>query len=43
METKEKLEEGLSQFYGTENYYKHLSGKLYTDGVQYLAKNAECY
>lgn len=39
----EKLEEGLKQFYGTEHYYKHLSGFVYTDGVKYLAENAKCY
>lgn len=33
----------LSQFYGTENYYRHISGKLYTDGVQYFARNAGAY
>ena len=33
----------LSQFYGTENYYRHISGKVYTDGVQYFARNAGAY
>ena len=43
MRTKGELKNNLDQFFGTESYYKHLSGMLYTDGVQYLAKNAECY
>lgn len=42
MEKKEILE-GLNQFYGTAQYYRHLSGFVYTDGVQYLAENARCY
>lgn len=33
----------LSQFYGTENYYRHISGKVYTDGVQYFASQAGAY
>ncbi len=32
----------LDQFTGTENYYRHL-GIQYTDGVQFLADNADCY
>ena len=33
----------LRQFYGTEHYYRHLFGLVYTDGVKYLADNANCY
>jgi Family of unknown function (DUF6876) len=34
----------LEQFHGTENYYKHQFGLIhYTDGIKYLAENAECY
>ena len=33
----------LEQFTGTENYYKHWVGILYTDGVKYLAEEAEAY
>jgi len=33
----------LSHFTGTENYYRHSVGILYTDGVQYLAKEAGAY
>ncbi len=29
----------LSQFIGTENYYKGWLGVLYTDGVQYISLN----
>ncbi|MFM6209871.1 DUF6876 family protein, partial [Planktothrix sp.] len=27
----------LSQFTGTETWYRHFTGLLYTDGIQYLA------
>jgi hypothetical protein len=37
------LAEELSNFIGSENYYKHLGGLHYTDGVKYLAENAEAY
>jgi hypothetical protein len=30
----------LAYFTGTESYYKHWLGILYTDGVKYLAENA---
>jgi hypothetical protein len=30
----------LEGFTGTERYYKHLLGILYTDGVKYLAQEA---
>jgi len=33
----------LRQFSGTEHWYKHLSGYLYTDGVQYVAQNGGAY
>ncbi|MCA2684625.1 MAG: hypothetical protein IM504_04025 [Microcystis sp. M038S2] len=29
----------LEQFTGTENYYKHSMGLLYTDGVHYLVQD----
>jgi len=45
MESTTKLD--LSQFYGTENYYRtnHLFAKdlVHTDGVQYFADTAGCY
>jgi len=33
----------LRQFTGTENYYRHLTGLLYTDGVQYLCEVGRAY
>ncbi|MEG4350250.1 hypothetical protein QUA74_10960 [Microcoleus sp. LAD1_D3] len=39
----ETLSQNLQHFCGTEEYYKHFLGIQYTDGVKYLAKNAECY
>ncbi len=33
----------LRQFSGTEYWYKHLSGYLYTDGVQYVAQEGGAY
>lgn len=33
----------LHQFTGTEHYYKHFTGLVYTDGVKFLADNAECH
>lgn len=43
MLTAEQLKTELSQFSGTENYYKHSLGFSYTDGINFLAENAECY
>lgn len=33
----------LQQFCGGGDYYKHLFGMLYTEGVQYLAEQAGAY
>ena len=33
-----KLNDQLHHFNGTEQYYRHLTGYLYTDGVQYIAE-----
>lgn len=33
----------LSQFTGTQTRYRHTTGLLYTDGIQYLAEKAEVY
>ncbi|MGV2831989.1 DUF6876 family protein [Myxosarcina sp. GI1(2024)] len=33
----------LDQFTGTTKYYKHWLGLLYTDGVQYVAKQGKAY
>ncbi len=39
------LTAALKQFTGTENWYRHplFSQFLYTDGVKFLAGEAECY
>ncbi|MBD2039219.1 DUF6876 family protein [Microcoleus sp. FACHB-672] len=39
----EKLEAALPQFNGTNTYFKHILGLSYTDGLKFLAENAECY
>jgi len=33
----------LDNFIGTENYYKHFTGLLYTDGIHYLATEGKCF
>ncbi|MFA5036659.1 MAG: DUF6876 family protein [Candidatus Izemoplasmatales bacterium] len=33
----------LDGFTGTEHYYNSFTGIKYTDGVKFLADNAECY
>jgi hypothetical protein len=33
----------LSHYNCTENYYKHNAGLVYTDGVQALCSNFQCY
>lgn len=40
-----ELTQGLGQFYGSEQYHRltMFPGLLATDGVAYLAKNAECF
>ncbi len=43
MISAQELQQSLKGFTGSENYYKHLLGIRYTDGVQYLAEQAECY
>ncbi|MEG4424883.1 hypothetical protein QUA98_11070 [Microcoleus sp. D3_18cC1] len=39
----ETLEKNLQHCSGSEQYYKHWLGLLYTDGVKYLAENAQAY
>ncbi len=36
-------ESGLGQFTGTTQWFRHLSGYLYTDGVQYVAEQGGAY
>jgi hypothetical protein len=33
----------LNQFYGSDNAYRHGPYICYTDGVKFLADNADCY
>lgn len=33
----------LKQFTGTEHYYKHPFGYVYTDGIFYLLETAKCF
>ena len=40
---KQELLSNLSQFIGTEKYYRITHRHLLTDGTKYLAENAECF
>jgi len=40
--TNKQALNNLAQFTGTENYHRHL-GFQYTDGIQFLAQNTDCY
>jgi hypothetical protein len=42
-QTPEELTQHLSQFTGTEHYYRYWLGLVLTDGVKYLADEAGCY
>ncbi|HUO08167.1 MAG TPA: hypothetical protein VM008_07705 [Phycisphaerae bacterium] len=41
--TPEQLRQNLQQFTGTENYYRHWYGLVYTDGIKYLIEHARCH
>lgn len=43
MMTREELQNGLLNFYGTESYTRYGLGMLLTDGVRWLCENAECF
>ena len=44
IKTKQFDKSELNQFYGTSAYYfMDYSRFVYTDGIKYLAENAECY
>lgn len=43
MMNAETLLQNLQHFCGSEQYYKHGLGLCYTDGIKYLAENAQCY
>lgn len=38
-----EFERGLDMFSGTEHWYKHPFGVLFTDGIKYLADEAKAY
>ena len=40
---QQKIQSGLAYFTGTQNWYKHWLGLLYTDGIKYLVEEAQCY
>jgi len=43
MKTAIEIQNNLPMFTGTEHYYRHPFGIIYTDGVLYLADSCECY
>lgn len=43
MNKKEALQEILAQSIGTQYYYKHSLGGVYTDGIQLIAATAGAY
>ncbi|MDM3846081.1 MAG: hypothetical protein PT116_13790 [Aphanizomenon gracile PMC638.10] len=43
MISAQELQQSLKHFTSTNNYYRHLLGIRYTDGVQYLTEEAQCY
>lgn len=44
MKTKNEIQAGLAQCYGSETFYRHgLSGLVYTEGIHFLAESADCY
>ena len=47
MLSPEELQAGLAQFTGTQTWYRYRFGQTvlayYTEGIQYLADNADCY
>jgi len=43
MNSTKNLQSELSQFIGTEKYYRITQRHLLTDGTKYLAERAECF
>jgi len=43
MNSTENLQSELSQFIGTEKYYRITQRHLLTDGTKYLAEQAKCF
>lgn len=37
------LKSDLSQFYGSENFYRHFTGLRFSDGVKYFAEKAQAF
>jgi len=40
---RKKLLETLPSFTGSENFYSHPSGLVFTDGIRFLAETAKCW
>ena len=43
MKTPQEISNELNQFYGSATLYKHWLGLKYTEGMRYLAQEANCY
>ncbi|MBI3258242.1 MAG: hypothetical protein HYZ54_01985 [Ignavibacteriae bacterium] len=43
MKPASEIKSELLQFSGTTQYYRHLLGVLFTDGIKYLADECQCY
>ncbi|MEO1558632.1 MAG: DUF6876 family protein [Cyanobacteria bacterium J06632_19] len=43
MKTPHEIITELKQFYGSATLYKHWLGLKYTEGIQHLAQEANCY
>ena len=43
MKSPEEIRSELDQFTGTEHYYRHFFGVVYTDGVKYLSEQCQCF
>jgi hypothetical protein len=41
--TPEQIKDELRNFTGTEHYYKHPFGILFSDGLKFLCDEAQCY
>lgn len=43
MKPVSEIKSELQQFHGTTQYYRHLLGVLFSDGIKYLADECQCY
>lgn len=41
--TPQEIKSNLAHFYGSETFYKHPFGLVYTEGVQFIAKECKAY